>query len=605
MMGGFISRPFTARAARVAMASALGVALIASLSAFGDGTFPVGTGPGRVPPGTYTTAGGAGCYWERTDPIGNINANDFEPDPQRHMVTVLGSDASFTSDGCGNWTPLAGALRADSTAPLPPGTWRVGPDIAGNNRWLSTGSSDSCYWERDTDFRGEFASVIDNYFGSTPALVVVSATDVAFHSSGCGAWIRDAQLDPGGALDGVSATSGGIRAAGWARDIETTAPIAVHLYVDGVARAAVTADVQRADVGAHGFTGVVSTGAGQHQVCAYGINVGLGINRQLGCRSITVVGNPIGRLEGLSYDPSGLRVSGWSLDPNVVDPIDVHVYVDGVGRGSTQASLPRPDVAGAFPGYGDGHGFATTVPVNGGAHTVCAYGINVGVGANAVLGCRRFVVPTNPFGRLDTVTARYDVVRVGGWAIDPNTTASIPIHVYVDGVARAVITADSSRPDVAAAHPAFGPNHGFDGADLQLANGAHRICVYAINQGPGGNTTLGCRTVTTNGNPHGSVDEFVETAAGLRVSGWAFDPDSVDPIDVHVYVDGVFRQALTTALARPDVESAVPGAGPNTGYDGAEIATAVGAHQVCVYGLNVGNGGNQKLRCQTVTVRTP
>jgi hypothetical protein len=603
-MGRFISRLFAARAARIVVTSVLGATLIASLSAFGDGGFPVGTGPGHVPPGTYTTSGGVNCYWERADLAGEVIANDFEPVPMRHMVTVLDSDGFFGSDGCGNWTPLAGALRADPNAPLPPGTWRVGADVTGNNRWLSTGSASECYWERETDFRGEFDSVIDNYLGASPTLVVLSATDVGFLSSGCGTWIRDSQLDPGGALDGLSVTFGGIRAVGWARDIETSAPIAVHLYVDGVPRAAVAADVQRADVGAHGFDGVVSTGAGTHKVCAYGINVGLGLNRQLGCRSITVVGNPVGRLDTLSYDPSGLRVSGWALDPNLGDPIDVHVYVDGVARGSDQASLPRPDIGAAFPAYGSGHGFAITVPIGGGAHTVCAYGINVGIGGNAGLGCRRFVVPADPYGRFDVATARYDMVRVQGWSIDPNTAAAIPIHVYVDGVARAAITADASRPDVAAAHPGYGPDHGFDVADLQLANGAHRICAYAINQGPGGNTALGCRTVTTNANPRGSVDNFVEMPGGLRVSGWAFDPNSADPVNVHVYIDGVFRQALTTGLGRPDVESAVPGAGPNTGYDGSTIATALGAHQVCVYGLNVGNGGNQKLRCATVTVRT-
>lgn len=603
-MGRLNSRCSSSRLGRVAITLIVATGLILSVCGFGDGRYPVGSGAGRIPPGTYTTAGGANCYWERGDLFGGIVANEFEPNPQRTIVTIHGTDATFESSRCGDWQPLSGApLTIDRNAPFPDGTWRVGVDIAGNNRWLSTAATGSCYWARLRDFYGQGSSIIDNSFGAGPTLVVLSPGDVGFYSSGCGAWVRDTSLDAFGSLDRATAGSGGIRVVGWARDRETAAPIAVHLYVDGQPRSVATANRARPDVGSHGFDAVVNAGAGTHQVCAYGISVGLGLNGQLGCRTVTVIGNPIGNLDRLAYSPNGLRASGWALDPNTVSPINVHIYVDGVAKAVVTASSARPDIARAFPGYGGSHGFASTVPIGGGTHTVCAYGINVAVGANALLGCRAFVTPTDPLGHVDAITAQHDVVRVRGWAIDPNTANPIAVHVYVDGTARIARTAALARPDIGGAYPAHGPNHGFDFSDLRLSNGAHQVCVYAINQAPGtANPQLGCRVVTTNGNPVGAVDAFTVAPGGVRVRGWAFDPDATGPISVRVYIDGHFRQAIDTGLPH---EEATPGAGPNRGYSGVKINTSLGTHDVCVYAVNVGFGNNVTLRCRTVNVRTP
>jgi hypothetical protein len=605
-MVGMLARRGSSRAARVVAASVAAACLVLSVSAFGDGRYPVGTGAGHIPGGTYTTAGGANCYWERDDLSGGIIANDFIANPQRTIVTVDGTDGAFDTRRCGDWQPLGAApLTAGPNAPVPDGTWRVGTDVAGNNRWISSASTGDCYWERLSSFHGGLAPVIDNFFGSGPTTVVLSASDVGFHSNRCGTWIRDTQLDPFGSLDTAASDNGGIRVVGWAQDRETGSPIDVHVYVDGTPRAVLHANVGRPDVGAHGYAAVVAVGAGTHLVCTYGINVGLGENAALGCRSVTVIGNPVGNLERITYSPAGLRVSGWAFDPNSVAPIKVPIYIDGRGRAVPTASQPRPDIGRAFPGYGDDHGFAVTVPIGGGAHSVCAYGINVGIGANATIGCRTFVTPTAPTGSIDAITARYDTVRVRGWAIDPNTADPVGVRVYVDGVGRAALTASSSRPDIGKALPAYGPNHGFDLTGLQLGNGAHQVCVYAINLGIGAaNSTLGCRTVRTSGNPVGGVDAFVEAVGGVKVRGWAFDPDVATPITVRVYVDGAFRQSLPAGSPRPDVASSVPGAGPDTGFTGDKIMTPPGSHQVCVYGINAGIGTSSTLGCATVTVHT-
>jgi hypothetical protein len=51
----------------------------------------------------------------------------------------------------------------------------------------------------------------------------------------------------------------------------------------------------------------------------------------------------------------------------------------------------------------------------------------------------------------------------------------------------------------------------------------------------------------------------------LRVSGWAIDPDTAAPIDVHTYVDGAFAGATRADQPRPGVGNGYPGYGPNHG----------------------------------------
>ncbi|OZB81465.1 MAG: hypothetical protein B7X32_16755 [Microbacterium sp. 13-71-7] len=84
-----------------------------------------------------------------------------------------------------------------------------------------------------------------------------------------------------------------------------------------------------------------------------------------------------------------MQVSGWAIDPDTSSPIAVHFYIDGVGVAKT-ADQSRPDVAAAYPGSGDKHGFSAMIPAGSGSHLVCAYAINDAVGNNTLLACRSF-----------------------------------------------------------------------------------------------------------------------------------------------------------------------------------------------------------------------
>src|SRR5699024_65693 len=119
--------------------------------------------------------------------------------------------------------------------------------------------------------------------------------------------------------------------------------------------------------------------------------------------------------------PDGLRVAGWSLDPNSSAPDVVHVYVNGQPAAATTADGERADIANAFPGYGASHGFDLTVPASGTVNNVCVYGINIGPGTNKLIACRTLTTPVDPFGSVDVATGTLDGIQVAGWAIDPDT----------------------------------------------------------------------------------------------------------------------------------------------------------------------------------------
>ena len=100
----------------------------------------------------------------------------------------------------------------------------------------------------------------------------------------------------------------------------------------------------------------------------------------------------------------------------------------------------------------------------------------------------------DPFGQIDAVTGGPSKVTASGWAIDPDTSSAILVQMYVDGRANALTWANLPRPDIGAAFPAAGPNHGYS-LTMQTTPGSHTVCLYAINNGPGTSSTLGCQVV--------------------------------------------------------------------------------------------------------------
>jgi hypothetical protein len=211
----------------------------------------------------------------------------------------------------------------------------------------------------------------------------------------------------------------------------------------------------------------------------------------------------------------------------------------------------------------------------------------------------------DPIGNVHDVSPGPAGLHVAGWTIDPDTASSIDVHIYVDNAFAQVLTASGSRPDVSAAYPGYGSMHGFD-LTILVAAGPHTVCVYGINVGPGTvNGQLGCRTAERLSHPFGSLDAVLPEPAGLRLSGWAIDPDSAGAIDVHLYVNGAFSRAVTAdACCMPPHVTAqyYPAYGGAHAFRPTLETGQRGRYTVCAYGINVGPGYmNPELGCKTVT----
>jgi len=312
---------------------------------------------------------------------------------------------------------------------------------------------------------------------------------------------------------------------------------------------------------------------------------------------------PVGNLDEVSDTAAGVRVRGWAFDPNSLDPIDVAVTVNGTSETIVRADASRTDIAAAYPGRSAQHGYQIDVPLTDGVHSVCVTGRNVGVGANALIGCRTVEVHRNlPWGRVDVAQPSDVGAVISGWALDPNTTQPIWMHVFVDGTFWNGVRAENARPDVKAGIPGAGPAHGYR-MEIPLAAGSHRICAYGINEGAGTvNPELFCQTIVVpTRQPRGYLDSTNGVADGILIAGWSLDPGVPDSTWLHVYVDGRYVTGVNANLSRPDVAAAFPGLGAAHGFS-ARIPAAGGSREICVFALNVGADKATNLGCRQVIV---
>jgi len=211
--------------------------------------------------------------------------------------------------------------------------------------------------------------------------------------------------------------------------------------------------------------------------------------------------------------------------------------------------------------------------------------------------------PAKPFGALDAVTGVGGAVRVAGWVIDPDATTHTTVAVRVGSAPAVNVAADQQRPDLPLAYPQYGPGHGFD-ATLPLSLGRHTVCLSALDQGGTEHLALGCREVeVTQADPRGTLDQARPTAdvLGVRVSGWALDPDAPGGSRVVVSVDGAAVRTVTADRPRPDVALLYPAFPERRGYD-AIVPAPPGARRVCALAVNEGRGADVQLGCLVVAV---
>jgi hypothetical protein len=246
-------------------------------------------------------------------------------------------------------------------------------------------------------------------------------------------------------------------------------------------------------------------------------------------RDRPVPGSPRGAVEGAERLPTGIHLWGWAGDPNTTAPIKVTLLGDDVELSTVTADRSRAD-------QHNGHGFDATVKADAGWN-VCALGRNLGRGDDTLLGCRHVPVQLNPFGSFDTVNFLPDMVRVQGWAIDPDSTGPIEVHVYLNGRFAGKTVANIPRQDVGSSNPLYGNSHGFDLVVPDTDRNSNVACAYAINTGPGNaNAELGCKRYFPDGDPQRSFKLI------------AFDPALYFPPDLPKHhplaINGATKQII-------------------------------------------------------------
>jgi cell wall-associated NlpC family hydrolase len=204
----------------------------------------------------------------------------------------------------------------------------------------------------------------------------------------------------------------------------------------------------------------------------------------------------------------GVVMTGWAVDPNALTANAVVVpLLDGRSTGVlAPTSLANATVRAKYH-TGPTPGFALTIPVPTGKHTVCLVVRNAGPGNHAALKCvttplnikltSAQLAAHNPVGAITSAAVGSTAMRVRGWTTDPDwITHRMVVVLYVNGRSTATVLTKSyavPRPQGAGGLSAFD-------ISVPVSQGAHLGCVWAVNVGIGTNNTfLGCKTGDTRG----------------------------------------------------------------------------------------------------------
>lgn len=142
-----------------------------------------------------------------------------------------------------------------------------------------------------------------------------------------------------------------------------------------------------------------------------------------------------------------------------------------------------------------------------GGHNETYGGVTINIDNNYVEGATAGASSSgeDPRGSFDSVSSPAPgQVRISGWAFDPSgPQKALSIRAYLggrrgEGGARRYELgpiASQERSDLLPLFPRAGAAHGFDTSFAVVGSGRQRVCVYALDIGPGSDRLLGCRDV--------------------------------------------------------------------------------------------------------------
>ncbi|WP_170972132.1 N-acetylmuramoyl-L-alanine amidase [Bacillus yapensis] len=259
------------------------------------------------------------------------------------------------------------------------------------------------------------------------------------------------------------------------------------------------------------------------------------------------------------------NLSGWFLDKNGVDKIEV--LVDGNVVGQATYGNTRLDVHNAYPEFNNRNGGLhyklDTTKFSNGQHSIT-------IRETAVNG-RVMILPPftvtianeEPRGYIDSLTSGTVIngmKNVSGWFL--NRSGTEKIEVLVDGRLVGDATYGIDRLDVQRAYPEF--DNAKSGYTYLLdttifRNGEHSLQIRETSANGLFTTLPVLKVIIANENPRGYVDypnEGVVLTGTKNVSGWFLDRSGTDKIEV--LVDGKLAGQAILGHDRPDVQKAYP-----------------------------------------------
>ncbi|MFM7069891.1 MAG: peptidoglycan recognition protein [Actinomycetes bacterium] len=420
---------------------------------------------------------------------------------------------------------------------------------------------------------------------------VIGAHAMGFNTSTVGVMVLGDYTQAGvvpsaGALESVS------RVIGWKFALHRIDPATRTSFTSGgstTISAGTVVDLPRVvghkDVGATGCPGSV-----------YGYLGSIRSRAHAWTTWIRATTEPVGRIETASTpEPGAIQMTGFADDPDIDTPTKVSMSVAGqTVEGYT--TIERPDINSqtAFSSFALASGWELVATgVTPGYVEGCVTIIDQGIGTGDVpLGCKAFRV-ADPAGEAPTGTLSVTAPAAGALtanirAADPQGPGPYRVDVLVDGVVRSTVETDDAGVGATTIRGVMG--------------GSHKVCARVVNVGAGADTVVDCRSATVPGaSPVGRVDLLAVSPTSVRVRGWAFDYESLDPIPVIVFVDQ--RAVVVSAnKPRPDLVTVFGPVGPNHGFD-VTIGATRGSHKVCVAARNVGLGRDAAILCKSVVVK--
>ncbi len=188
------------------------------------------------------------------------------------------------------------------------------------------------------------------------------------------------------------------------------------------------------------FAGALPLPAGSHVVCAAVVDPAPGFRPALGCGPLDAPGAPSGRLDPLHVAGGAVRVTGWAVDPQTADAVQVQVTRNGAVVSTVRADRLRADLGGLAVHYGTAHGFDAGVSPVPGRNRICVQILGVGSGGDASAGCAEVEHTSPPPSPAPTILVQPDTVPTPTIPSGPVTGTALAVvddvlHGVVDVVA--------------------------------------------------------------------------------------------------------------------------------------------------------------------------